>query len=64
MSDKAELMAYRNTLGEAVTRVRAIKESGSTLEEAQAEKPLASFARGEGFIGADAFIAAIWAGLD
>lgn len=60
MSSKAELLAYRNTLGEAVTRVRALKRSGSTLEEAQAMKPLDSFERGTGFINADDFIAAIW----
>ncbi|WFL77051.1 MBL fold metallo-hydrolase [Altererythrobacter arenosus] len=64
MSNKAELMAYRNAIGEAVTRIRALKQSGKTVEEAQAAKPLESFQRGEGFIGADAFIAAIWDSLD
>ncbi|WP_394727632.1 MBL fold metallo-hydrolase [Altererythrobacter sp. GH1-8] len=63
MSNKRELLAYRNILGEAVTRIRALKDSGSTLEEAQAAKPLDSFARGSGFIDADAFIAFTWQSL-
>ena len=60
MSDKAELLAYRNMIGEAVARVLALKNSGSTLEEAQAAEPLAGFDRGEGLIGADDFIEFIW----
>jgi glyoxylase-like metal-dependent hydrolase (beta-lactamase superfamily II) len=64
MSNRAELIAYRNTIGEAVTRIRALRDTGSSLEEVQAAKPLDSFERGEGFIDADGFIAAVWNSLD
>lgn len=64
MSNRAELIAYRNVVGEAVTRIKALKNSGTSLEDAQAQKPLASFERGEGFISADAFVGAVWRSLD
>jgi glyoxylase-like metal-dependent hydrolase (beta-lactamase superfamily II) len=60
MSNKAELVAYRAMVGEAVKRVEALKAQGKSLEEAIAAKPLDSFNRGEGFIGPDAFVTAIW----
>ena len=64
MSNAAELRAQRDIIGEAVTRVRALKDVGMTLEQAQAEKPLASFGRREAFVTEDSFVAAIWASLD
>lgn len=64
MSDRRELVAYRNTIGEAVTRIRALRDSGSSLEEAQALSPLSSFDRGEGFINEDQFIEAVWKSLN
>lgn len=64
MSDRRELIAYRNTVGEAVTRIRALRDSGSSLEEAQALRPLDSFDRGEGFINEDRFIEALWKSLN
>ena len=64
MSDRAALIAYRNTVGEALTRIRALKEAGNTLEQARAKRPIDSFDRGEGFIDADAFIGAVWESLD
>ncbi len=60
MSDKAELSAYRAMIGEAVSRVEEAREQGMTLEQAVAADPLADFDRGEGFVGADAFVTAIW----
>lgn len=60
MSNKAELVAYRAMVGEAVKRVEALKAQGKSLEEAIAAKPLDSFNRGEGFIGPDAFVTTIW----
>jgi len=60
MSGKGELVAYRAMIGEAAKRVDALREEGKTLEEALAQKPLADMDRGEGFVGADAFITAIW----
>lgn len=64
MSDRRELIAYRNTVGEAVTRIRALRDSGSSLEKAQALRPLDSFDRGEGFINEDRFIEAVWKSLN
>ncbi len=61
MSNMAELVAYRAMIGEAVSRVEAVKAQGKTLEEAIAAKPLEGIDRGEGgFISADAFVTAIW----
>lgn len=64
MSNKAELVAYRAMIGEAVNLVRALKDGGSTADEAVAAKPLAGFDRGEGFISADAFVRAIYQSLE
>lgn len=64
VSDRRELIAFRNTVGEAVTRIRALRDSGSSLEEAQALRPLDSFDRGEGFINEDLFIEAVWKSLN
>lgn len=64
MSDRAGLTAYRNIVGEAVTRIRALKNIGVSLEDAKARRPLDSFERGEGFISEDAFIEAVWTSLD
>ena len=64
MSNRTELIAYRNTVGEAVTRIRALRDTGSTLEEAKAARPLDSFERGDGFIDEDGFIEAVWATLN
>ena len=64
LSNRAELIAYRNVMGEALTRIRALKDVGKTLEEARAARPLDSFGRGEGFIDADGFIGAVWESLD
>jgi glyoxylase-like metal-dependent hydrolase (beta-lactamase superfamily II) len=63
MSNRAELIAYRNVMGEAYTRIKALKNAGMTLEETQKLKPLDSFERGEGFISADRFIVAVWTSL-
>ena len=64
MSNKAELVAYRAVMGEAVSRVRRLKSEGMSLEETVAATPLADFNRGEGFIGPDQFVTAIWNSLD
>ena len=64
MSNKAELVAYRAMIGDAVDRIRALRDGGSTLEEAVAAKPLADFDRGEGFIGPDQFVTAVYESLE
>ncbi len=63
MSNRAELVAYRAMIGDAVARVKTLKDEGKSLEQAVAAKPLASFNRGEGFISADGFVTAIWQSL-
>lgn len=60
MSNKAELVAYRGMIADSVARVQALRQQGMTLEQAIAAKPLAGIERGSGFIGADAFVTAIW----
>ena len=60
MSNKAEMVAYRAMIGEAVKRVEALRDEGKTLEEAVAAKPFADMGRNEGFIRDDAFVTAIW----
>lgn len=60
MSNRAELVAYRAMIGDAVERVKTLKDEGKSLEQAVAAKPLATFNRGEGFISADGFVTAIW----
>lgn len=60
MSNKAELIAYRAFLGEAVDRVEDAKADGMTLEQLVATKPFEDFERGEGFVSADRFAFAVW----
>lgn len=61
MSNTAELTAYRAMIGEAVSRVDALRADGMTLEQVVAANPLADIDRGEGgFISADSFVTAIW----
>ena len=64
MSNKAELVAYRAMIGNAVDRIRSLHDGGSTLEDAIAAKPLADFNRGEGFIGPDQFVTAVYESLE
>ncbi|WP_284125492.1 MBL fold metallo-hydrolase [Parerythrobacter aestuarii] len=64
MSNKAELVVYRAMVGDAVARVKALRDEGKTLEEAVAADPLADFNRGEGFISKDSFVTAIWNSMD
>ena len=64
VSNKSELVAYSTMIGQAVDRVRALKNEGMSLEQAVATPPLASFDRGEGFIDANDFAGAIYRGLE
>lgn len=64
MSNKAELVTYRAMIGDAVDRVRALRAEGMDRDAAIAAKPLAGFDRGEGFIGPDGFVGAIWDSLE
>jgi len=60
MSNKGELVAYCAMIGAAVKRVEALRAGGKSLEQAIAARPLDDFNRGQGFIGPDQFVTAIW----
>jgi len=64
MSNKAELVAYRDMIGSAIERMEALHAEGKTLEEALATRPLDDFNRGEGFISADGFATAVWYSIE
>lgn len=65
LADRIDLIAWRRMINAAVDRVEALRESGRTLEEAKAEKPLAGLSNStEGFVGEDQFLEAIWTSLD
>ncbi len=64
ISNKAELVAYREMIGEAVARVEELRSEGSTLEETIAAQPLADLGRNGGFVSPDAFVTAIWHSLE
>ncbi|MEP0191005.1 MAG: MBL fold metallo-hydrolase [Erythrobacter sp.] len=64
MSNKAELVANRAMIGEAVSRVSALHAEGLSLDDALAREPLKGIDRGDdGFIDAKAFTRAIWASI-
>lgn len=62
MSSKAELVAHRAMIGEAVQRIEVESaREGATLETVIAANLLDDIDRGEGgFIDADAFVTAVW----
>ena len=63
MSNKAELIAYRQMIGEAVEAVKAAAADGAARDEVIAANPLSNFDAGSGFISADAFTGAIFDSL-
>ena len=64
MSNKAELVAYRAMIGQAVDLVKDLKDAGNSIDQTVAANPLADFNRGEGFIDKDSFVKAIYRSLD
>jgi hypothetical protein len=57
--------AFRTMVETAVGRVKALKDSGMTVEAAVAAAPLAGLVNAAGgFVGDDQFVEAIWASLD
>jgi cyclase len=65
LGDRAVLQKYRTMLATVRDRVRAQKAKGATLEQVQAAKPTAEFdaAWGKGMLGADVFVALVFAGV-
>lgn len=65
LSNRAELIAYRDMLATVAQRLRALMKSGKTLAEIQAAKPTADFdpAWGQGFLKPEAWVEMVWNGL-
>lgn len=63
LARRADLIAWRGMIATSVDRVKALKTSGKTLEQAKAAKPLAGLTSVSGFIAEDAFVEAIWGSL-
>ena len=64
ISNKAELISYREMVAESVRRVAELHDAGMSLEDARAARPLDDYNRSGGFIDADSFVGAIWASLE
>lgn len=62
LSNRAELIAWRDMIATAVERVEALKKQGKSLQEAQAAKPVEGMRSAND--GGDAFVAGIWASLE
>jgi len=64
LATRAALLAFRNMIATATERIRAMKDSGATLEEAKARNPIAGLRTTQGFIGDQQFIESVWSSLD
>ncbi len=65
LGDKAQLASYRQMLATAYERLRALKENGSSAQEAIATKPLADLEEtwGDGLFKSDRWIELIYPGV-
>ena len=65
LSNKAELIAYRDMLATVAVRMKKLMAEGKTLEQIQAAKPTAEFdaAWGKGFLPPDVWVEMVWNGL-
>lgn len=64
LANRADLIAWRGMIAACVEKVQALKESGLTLDQAKAAKPLAGMSNSpNGFVADDAFVEAIWGSL-
>lgn len=64
LATRSDLIAFRTMIATAVERVKTLKDSGQTLEQASAAKPLDGLSPGEWFVSGDQFVAAIWGSLE
>jgi glyoxylase-like metal-dependent hydrolase (beta-lactamase superfamily II) len=65
LATRSDLIAFRTMVETAVGRVKALKDSGMTVEAAVAAAPLAGLVNAAGgFVGDEQFVRAIWASLD
>lgn len=65
LSNKAELLEYRNMLQAVYTQILALKNSGMTLEQVVAAKPTANFDEkwNGGFLKADMWVGILYAAI-
>lgn len=65
LANKAQLVAYRNMLDTAQTRLSALKADGKSAQDAVAAKPLADIEDvwGDGFLPTDRWIAIVYDGV-
>jgi cyclase len=64
LGTRADLIAWRGMIAACVDKVKALKDAGSTLEQAKAAKPLAGMSNAPGgFVADDAFVESIWGSL-
>lgn len=65
LATRADLVAFHAMVAEGVQRIEALKDAGSTLEEAVTARPVEGLVNAEGgFISDDAFITSVWQSLD
>jgi glyoxylase-like metal-dependent hydrolase (beta-lactamase superfamily II) len=65
LATRSDLMAFRTMVQTGVNRVKALKDQGSTLEEALAARPVDGLRNvANGFIADDQFVQAVWASLE
>ncbi|WP_052071926.1 MBL fold metallo-hydrolase [Sphingopyxis sp. MWB1] len=60
LATRADLTAYRDMLAKVIGAVEEAKAAGRSLAEIQADNPAAPYEVADGFISADAFVAAIY----
>jgi cyclase len=65
LGTRADLIAWRAMIATAVERVKTLKDTGITLDQAKAATPLAGLSNNpQGFINDDAFTESIWGSLE
>ncbi|TIX50076.1 MBL fold metallo-hydrolase [Alteraurantiacibacter aquimixticola] len=65
IATRSDLMAFRTMVQTGVDRVKALKDGGSTLEQALAARPVEGLRNVDGgFIADDAFVTAVWQSLE
>jgi glyoxylase-like metal-dependent hydrolase (beta-lactamase superfamily II) len=64
LGTRTDLIAWRGMIAACVEKVKALKDAGSTLEQAKAAKPLVGMSNAPGgFVADDAFVESIWGSL-
>ncbi|WP_338244899.1 MBL fold metallo-hydrolase [Aurantiacibacter hainanensis] len=65
LATRSDLVAFHAMIAEGVRRIEALRESGVSLEDAIARRPVAGLVNAEGgFISDDAFVTSVWQSLE